>query len=107
MVGENIIYYMEIVINSRIIILSCLYLAANLGAFIYMGFDKARAVANRRRIPEAHFLFLSICFCALGVLASMLAFRHKIRKLYFAIGVPLALLENLGMLYLIFLSNLI
>lgn len=92
---------MEVTLDLNFLILASIYLLANLFAFISMGFDKARAVVRGKRISEAHLLFLSICFCALGALLGMLIFRHKIRNIYFAAGVPLALLENLGLFYLV------
>ncbi|MBD3247881.1 DUF1294 domain-containing protein [Candidatus Falkowbacteria bacterium] len=85
----------------KIITLSSAYLFVNLVVFVYMGIDKARAVRRSRRVPEAHFLFLAICFCALGIWLGMLAFRHKTRKAYFTLGVPLALAENISFVYLI------
>ncbi len=78
------------------------YLFINLIAFIYMGADKLRALKHRRRSPEAHLLFLAIMFCAPGVLSGMVVFRHKIRKIYFSIGIPVALIENLGTLYFLY-----
>jgi uncharacterized membrane protein YsdA (DUF1294 family) len=91
---------METVVDYNLLVLALIYLSANLFAFVLMGFDKSRSIALERRLSEAHFLFLSICFCALGVLVGMLFFRHKIGKFYFFIGVPLALLENLGLFFL-------
>jgi uncharacterized membrane protein YsdA (DUF1294 family) len=90
---------MELTIYQIIILF--IFSLINIFAFIYMGIDKARAISNKRRIKEAHLLFLAICFCAFGVLLGMLVFRHKIRKFYFFIGVPIALIENLSVLFVI------
>ena len=90
---------MEMNLDINQMILALTFLFMNVGAFIYLGRDKTKAIGHHRRIPEAYFLFLSIAFCALGILLGMMFFRHKIRKLYFLFGVPLALLENLSLLY--------
>lgn len=89
--------------DEKTILILSIYLVFNFGVFVYMGLDKVRALKKVRRIPEAHFLFLSICFCALGVLLGMLIFRHKIRKMYFLLGVPLALVENVSLVYFLYL----
>lgn len=93
---------MEMTLNTNILILVSVYSVMNMAAFIYMGMDKAQAINKGRRIPEARLLFLSICFCALGVWLGMSFFRHKTRKAYFVLGVPLALVENVALIYLIY-----
>jgi uncharacterized membrane protein YsdA (DUF1294 family) len=89
--------------NTLQIILVIIYSAMNVFALIYMGLDKARAVNDHRRIPEAKLLFLCICLCSLGVYVGMKVFRHKTRKLYFRVGVPLALLENVSLFYSVYI----
>lgn len=79
------------------------YLLINIVALVSMGLDKTKAIGDKRRVPEVHFLFLSILFCALGVLLGMIIFRHKIRNFYFSIGVPLALAGNISIIYLVYL----
>jgi uncharacterized membrane protein YsdA (DUF1294 family) len=44
--------------------------------------------------------FLAAAFGSVGVYAGMFAFRHKTRKWYFAVGIPLLMLQNLAFLYL-------
>ena len=57
------------------------YLALlNLAGFLAMGWDKARAQAAARRIPERTLLTLAALGGALGVVAGQQAFRHKTRK---------------------------
>ncbi len=91
------------IFDTNTLILASVYLVMNMAAFIYMGLDKAQAINKGRRIPEAQLLFLSICFCALGVWLGMSFFRHKTRKIYFSLGAPLALAENLSLIYLIYI----
>jgi len=94
---------MGITLDTKIVVLIVVYAIFNLGIFIYMGWDKVKAINKRKRVPEALFLFLSICFCALGVWLGMIFFRHKTKKIYFSLGVPLAFLENLSFGYIIYL----
>ena len=94
---------MSIELNALQISFLSVYFFINIIAFIYMGIDKSKAMGDKRRVPEVHFLFLSILFCALGVLLGMIIFRHKIRNLYFFIGVPVALVGNISIIYLLYL----
>lgn len=57
--------------------------AFNLLALILYGVDKLRARAGSRRVPERNLLTLSLLGGAVGGMAAMLLFRHKIRKPYF------------------------
>ena len=45
---------------------------------------------------------MAVMFGSIGVYLGMLAFRHKTRKWYFLIGIPMLFLENLALLYLIY-----
>lgn len=97
---------MDIELNLSQTILISIYLLINIIAFAYIGVDKAKAINKKRRIPEAHLLFLAIMFCSLGTLLGMLIFRHKTRKVYFFFGVPIALIGNISTLYLLYFSFL-
>lgn len=77
--------------------------AVNLFAFIIMLADKIKsAQPGRERISEGQLFFLAAMFGSLGVYAGMFIFRHKTRKWYFLIGVPLLMIENLATAYLIY-----
>ncbi len=93
---------MTIELNLAQTILLFIILGINLAAFIYMGIDKAKAInSSKTRIPEVRLLFLAICFCAIGVFAGMIIFRHKIRTFYFYTGIPVAIIENISLFYMI------
>lgn len=80
--------------------LASLFLAANLLAFFIMGWDKRRSRrTGAERISEGMLFFMAIAFGALGVFLGMFAFRHKTRRWHFLLGVPLAALENLALLW--------
>jgi uncharacterized membrane protein YsdA (DUF1294 family) len=66
-----------------------------------MAFDKLSAKVNSERVPETWFFLISLAGGYLGVLAGMLAFRHKTRKTSFQIKIVTAAV--LGTLILVFL----
>ncbi len=49
-------------------------------ALILFGYDKAMAIAHKRRVPERTLLGLGLVGGAWGGLAGMVLFRHKIRR---------------------------
>jgi uncharacterized membrane protein YsdA (DUF1294 family) len=57
---------------------------------------------NSKRISEAMMFFLSIFFGAIGVYAGMFAFHHKTRKIIFIVGIPLAMIQNVSFLYVLY-----
>ncbi len=85
----------------RIIILYA-YAIWNIFCFILMGIDKRKAIKNKKRISEFSILSKSFLMGALGTLLGMLAFRHKTRKIKFKILVPLSLVLNIVIVYLIY-----
>ncbi len=83
-------------------LLLLVYIVINLLAFIIMLMDKIKAKrAGAERISEGKLFFLATVFGALGVYAGMLIFRHKTRKWYFLIGIPLLIIENMALVYIL------
>jgi uncharacterized membrane protein YsdA (DUF1294 family) len=68
-----------------------------------MAHDKRKSVngADSDRTPEGLLFFMAVSFGSLGVYAGMLIFRHKTRKWYFQIGIPLLILQNAATLYVV------
>ena len=80
-----------------------LFIAVNSGAFLLMLWDKSQSRrSGAERISEGMLFFLAALFGSIGVFVGMLAFRHKTRKWYFLIGIPLLILENLATLQSVF-----
>lgn len=78
------------------------YLAINLLAFLVMLSDKMKARASHHeRISEGQLFFMASIFAALGVYLGMFTFRHKTKKWYFIIGIPLLIVQNIALIYLI------
>jgi uncharacterized membrane protein YsdA (DUF1294 family) len=93
MLDTNILFYLIIV-----------FLVINLLAFLVMIDDKMKSRrAGAERISEGKMFFLAAIFGALGVYIGMFTVRHKTRKWYFLIGIPLLFLENISTLYLAYL----
>ena len=66
--------------------------------FVMFGIDKYRAVKGGYRIPIAVLLGMAFAGGSIGALLGMVVFRHKIRKNYFSVGVPLILVMQVVLL---------
>lgn len=89
--------------NSSLLILVVLA-AINLIAFLLMFLDKLKSTnPDAPRISEGRLFFLATVFGSLGVYLGMFVFRHKTKKWYFLIGIPLLFVQNLATAFLIYL----
>lgn len=80
------------------------FVLMNLSALFVIFLDKLRSEkAGAERISEGLLFFLAACFGSLGVYFGMVAFRHKTKKWYFLLGIPLLFLENMSTLYVLYL----
>ncbi len=77
----------------------------NLLTFIIFGIDKFKAKKNYYRISEKG-LFL-LCFLGGGVggLIGMSLFKHKIRKWYFNLLVPISIITTIYLYYLALIKS--
>lgn len=92
----------NMIIDQRLLVVVALFLVINLVAFFVMLIDKVKSTKpGAERISEGMLFFLATAFGSLGVYAGMFAFRHKTRKWYFLIGIPLLILQNTAVIYLI------
>ncbi|NTV41286.1 MAG: DUF1294 domain-containing protein [Candidatus Moranbacteria bacterium] len=90
--------------DNNFLFLVTLFSAINLLAFLIMFLDKNKSKkSGSERISEGMLFFLATFFGSVGVLAGMFAFRHKTQKWYFLIGIPMLILENIALLYLVYL----
>ena len=64
----------------------------NIVAFCLYGIDKSVAIKQRQRIPNKVLLGIAVIGGSVGALAGMYTFRHKIKKWYYTVTVPLILL---------------
>jgi len=74
----------------------------NLLTFLLYALDKGYAKRRQWRTPEATLLLMAAAFGSLGAYLAMLIFRHKTnarRHPAFAIGVPVMLLVQAGLIW--------
>jgi len=84
-------------------ILVFVFAIINLIAFFVMLIDKNKAKKNgAERISEGMMFFMAAAFGSIGVYAGMFAFRHKTRKWYFIVGIPLLIVQNIAFIYLVY-----
>jgi uncharacterized membrane protein YsdA (DUF1294 family) len=75
----------------------------NLLAFLIMLDDKVKSNSpGAERISEGLMFFLAAAFGSLGIYLGMFVCRHKTKKWYFLIGLPLLILENAATAYLVY-----
>ena len=76
-------------------------LLINMVTFLAFAIDKRRAVKRKWRIPEKTLLGLSLIGGSVGGLIAMYCFRHKIRKPAFAYGLPIMLLAQVIVIWMV------
>lgn len=69
--------------------------------FLLMYIDKNRAIKNQWRIPESTLINLSILGGGIGTYIGMYIFRHKTRHLKFTIFIPITIILNLFLYYIL------
>ncbi|MGI6128993.1 MAG: DUF1294 domain-containing protein [bacterium] len=69
-----------------------LLVAYNVFAWGLMGYDKYQACRGRWRVSERTLFAVAFSGGSAGILAGMFLFRHKIRHLWFMLGIPAILI---------------
>lgn len=80
------------------------FIAINIITFIAFGVDKQKAIEQKSRIRIITLLGLSFIGGAIGGWIAMYTFRHKTKKDYFAVGLPLIVLMHI--VVILYLMNL-
>ncbi|MCL2593439.1 MAG: DUF1294 domain-containing protein [Defluviitaleaceae bacterium] len=75
-------------------------LAWNIIVFFLYGIDKQKAKKGKWRINETTLLICTFLMGSVGAFFGMNVFRHKTNKWKFKIGVTLAILLNLAIIFL-------
>ena len=70
-------------------------------AFALMGIDKAKAKRHKQRIPEKMLFLSAILGGSVGSLLGMYLFHHKTKHLKFTLGIPLILILQLLLAWLL------
>lgn len=69
--------------------------------FLLMAIDKYKAVKGKWRISESALLTAAFAMGGIGSFFGSICFRHKTRKWKFRILLPVALLFNLSVIFLV------
>lgn len=76
-------------------------LLMNIAGLYVMYSDKRRAIKHRFRIPERMLFIVSLLGGSIGTWAGMYLFRHKTKHWYFVVGMPLIMILNFAIIYLL------
>lgn len=87
--------------NTILIILEIYLLLINLISVIVTIYDKHCAVKKRWRVRESTLLLLSFFGGSIGMYFTMLFIRHKTRHLKFMLGIPIILIFQIVIAFLI------
>ncbi|HCW74472.1 DUF1294 domain-containing protein [Proteiniclasticum sp.] len=77
------------------------FITINTITVFIMQSDKRKARSHSWRIPESLMLTLSLFGGAIGTLLGMELFRHKTKHIKFKFGVPIIIIINLVVYYLV------
>jgi len=95
---------LNLTLTNQLIVVITIFLLINFLAFAIMLLDKFKSRRNNtRRISEGKLFFMAVVFGSLGVYAGMFVFRHKTRKWYFLLGIPMLMVQNCAFLYLVYI----
>lgn len=87
--------------NAQIKIALLYLIIVNLAGFMSMYIDKRRAIKNKWRIPEKSLFLLAIIGGSIGSITGMHLFRHKTKHWYFLFGMPLILVIQITLIFLL------
>ncbi len=76
----------------------------NIVAFCLYGIDKSAAIKQKQRIPNRVLLLTAAFGGSLGALAGMYTFRHKTKKWYYTVTVPVLLILQIAAAVFLFSS---
>ena len=80
-------------------------IAASIVAFLITLWDKNRARRREWRVQESSLWLIALLGGSLGMFITMLVIGHKTRHKPFVIGLPLLVLLQVGLIYLLLRSN--
>ena len=82
-------------------VLTIYLLAINVITFLVYGFDKWRAKRDAWRVPEKTLLLLAVIGGSIGAILGMYTFRHKTKKVKFVILVPVIIILQMALVYVV------
>lgn len=81
--------------------LTLYFIIMSIITFLLMYIDKNRAIKGQWRIPEATLINLSILGGGIGTYMGMYIFKHKTRHPKFTIFIPITIILNLFLYYIL------
>ena len=86
-------------------IISSYIAVINIFGFLLTLMDKRKALKSRRRVPERTLIITALLGAGPGIYLGMKLFRHKTQKPLFYKGIPVIILINAALLFLIYYSK--
>lgn len=74
----------------------------NLLGFLLMWLDKSYAIHGKWRISEKNLLLIAILGGSLGSILGMYSFRHKTKHNKFKLGLPIILVVQITLFYILY-----
>ncbi len=87
--------------NQIMLFLGIYIIVINLYGFIIMGYDKYNAKKNNWRTSEKKLYIIALIGGGFGIYIGMKKFRHKTKHLSFKYGIPVLIVFNVIVYYLI------
>lgn len=87
--------------NIYITIAIIYFLLINIAGLLSMHIDKKWAIKSKWRIPEKTLFLIAITGGSIGSIAGMHLFRHKTKHWYFKYGMPVILIIQIIVVFLL------
>ena len=87
--------------NIYITIAIIYFLLINIAGLLSMHIDKKRAIKSKWRIPEKTLFLIAITGGSIGSISGMHLFRHKTNHWYFKYGMPVILIIQIIVVFLL------
>ncbi|MGL4572516.1 MAG: DUF1294 domain-containing protein [Clostridium sp.] len=79
-------------------------LIINIVGFISMFIDKEKAKRHKWRIPENTLMFIALIGGSVGSILGMEVFRHKTKHMKFKLGLPVILIVQIVLYFIVFVK---
>ncbi|MEG1002068.1 MAG: DUF1294 domain-containing protein [Clostridium sp.] len=79
-------------------------LVINIVGFISMFIDKEKAKRHKWRIPENTLMFIALIGGSIGSILGMEVFRHKTKHMKFKLGLPVILIVQIILYFMVFVK---
>ena len=88
--------------DTTLLIILGVVLVINIISFLVVVMDKASSRHGSARISEGALFFWAAFFGGVGIYLGMFSARHKTKKWYFYLGIPLIIVQNVAFLFLLY-----